>query len=163
MISPAERLRRDRAIAILRAFLAGKLTNREFENRYDKNLESGPVREWEDRTLWALKSVVWSWYDDLSIHRLDGKRKPTPEQKQFIARSILFLRSSRTYEWKRYTFFPFGTFVEWITLSWRIRRLAARPRERIDWEIWPFRRADDWESAKRGLLPADPEGENERR
>ncbi len=148
MISHTERLRRDRAIALLRAFAAGKLTNFEFEDRYDENLDPRPVREWEDRALWALKTVAWYCYDDLSTHRLTGKHALTKEGKRSFARWILFLQTDRAYEWKQYDFISFHDRVlDWLTFGWWNRRQAAK-FEAVDWDIWPFRREEDLEDAK---------------
>lgn len=148
MISQTERFRRDRAIALLRAFAVGKLTNDEFEDRYDAILDTRPVRAWEDRALWALKTIVWYCYDDLSTHRLDGKYALTKEGKKNVARWILFLQTNLPYEWKRHDFISFhdGVF-NLVTFGWWSRREAAK-FEKIDWEIWPFRRPADFEHAR---------------
>jgi hypothetical protein len=150
MISETERLRRDRAIALLRAFAVGKLTNDEFEARYDANLAPRPIRKWEDRALWALKTVVWHCYDDLSTHRLEGAHALTPEGKKCFARWILFLQTNRHYEWQRHDFI-FGGIRDWffdrVTFGWWTKWRRGMGEE-VDWEIWPFRRPEDFASAR---------------
>lgn len=148
MISRAERVRRDRAIALLRAFAAGKLTNDEFEDRYDENLDPRPTRNWDDPALWAIKTVVWHCYDDLSTHRLEGRYALTKEGKENFARCILFLKTNQRYEWERYDFISFhDRLLDWLTFGWWNRRQAAK-LENIDWDIWPFKRPEHFESAK---------------
>jgi hypothetical protein len=150
MITDAERIRRDRAIALLRAFAAGKLTNDEFEARFKSILDPRPVREWEDRTLWALKSVVWYAYDDLSTHRLEGPHALTTKGKKDFARWILFLQTDRTYEW-RCDDFMLTALRDWLlgrmTFGWWIK-WRAKKMEAVDWAIWPFRRSEDLERAR---------------
>jgi len=148
MISHTERSRRDAVIPLIRAFAAKKLTNDEFEDRYDSVLDSRPVRQWEDPALWAVKTAVWSLYDDLSTHRLEGKYALSNEQKGCLAQCILFLQTDLRYEWKTYCFISLRTlFLNVITLGlWN--RFGVQLGEAIDWEIWPFRRSADLEDAK---------------
>lgn len=152
MIPQSERLRRDAAIPLIRAFVAKKLTNDEFEQRYDAILDERPVRKWDDRVLWAVKTAVWFLYDDLTTHRLEGAHALSKEQKGSVARCILFLQSDLPYEWTTYSFISLRSLLLNILTLGLWGRLGPKWGEDIDWEIWPFRRAADFEEAKR--LPA---------
>lgn len=149
MISHTERTRRDAVISLIRAFAAKKLTNDEFEERYDAVLDSRPVRQWEDKALWAVKTAVWFLYDDLSTHRLEGKHALSKEQKGSLARCILFLQTDLRYEWKTHSFISLRVlFLNLITLG-QWNRFGVELGEAIDWEIWPFRRSADFAEAKK--------------
>ena len=121
-----------------------------FEERYDENLDPRPVREWEDRAPWAVKTVVWSCYDDMSTHRLEGSRALSPGERDLFARMILFLQGDRAYEWARYDFMFFhATWLDRLTFGWWGRRQEKNFRS-VDWAAWPFRRVEDFEAARRG-------------
>jgi hypothetical protein len=140
MISKVTRLRRNEAIALLRSFAVRKITNDQFEERLEGLMEPGPVRKWEDKSIWAIRTSIWYIYDDLHEHKLEGKSALTREQKRWIARIILFLKSDREYEWRSYCFIPFlDLLLFFCTLGlWSLLRLK-KPKEEIDWDIWPFR------------------------
>lgn len=145
MLSQVERARRDRTIALLRAFAAGKLTNDQFEDSFYSLLDPRPVRKWEDKTLWAVREVVWFVYDDLHEHKLEGKYALTKESKRRFARTILFLKSDHTYEWKAYTFISLSNLLLNIATLGLWSFFKRRQKDEIDWDIWPFRRVEDFE------------------
>ena len=151
MLPEAERLRRDRAIALLRALVAGKLTNDEFEDRFVANLDPRPRHEWDDRTLWAIRTQIWKYWNDLKApHRLEGPDALSPEVKKFIARWILFLQTDHSNEWRR-TDITLGSFfksparaLRWLSGG----RWQPEAVEDLDVTIWPFYRAEDLAAAK---------------
>lgn len=60
-----DRSRRSQAAQVLRDFMAGRLTNFDFEEQFP---QSG-----SDRVLAAIAEMVWFTYDDLKTHRLEGE------------------------------------------------------------------------------------------
>ena len=74
--------------SLLREFLAGCVTNDEYEDR-TADIER---RYGRDSAVGAVFHQVWFLYDDLSEHTLTGKHRPTREQRRFVARCVLFLR-----------------------------------------------------------------------
>ena len=150
MISPTDRLRRDRVIALLRAFAAGKLTNDEYEERYSAILAEHEKDKLKDRALHAVWEAMWFCYtdSDIEIHRLEGAHALNPAGKKALARCILFLQTNLPYEWKRDSILPplEEMALGLLTLGWWNRR---QKKEVGNWDdVWPFRRIEDFEKAK---------------
>ncbi len=93
MSAPATNLstRREYA-ALLRRFMAGRLTTDEYEDAYFELEERG-----RDDACWGVFAAAWHCYDDIIPHRMTGDHKPTPELRKLVARWILFLRSGAEY------------------------------------------------------------------
>ena len=96
------RTHRDRYAELLRHFLAGNLTNFEYETGCDailRDCTSTKEREAIEGVYWA----AWHLYDDINTHRMRGKWALTRESRQMVARWIMFLYGGREYEWPRRT------------------------------------------------------------
>jgi hypothetical protein len=106
----------------------------------------------EDRALWAIRSSIHVFWNDLKTHRLEGSDALNPEGKRSFARWSLFLRSNLPYDWKS-TRFPLFSFTlqeavfGLLTLGQWNRRKKKEDRAS---DIWPFRRLEDLEKAKLG-------------
>jgi hypothetical protein len=146
----------------LRQLASGRITNDEFE-------DSAP--SWHgDRAIRELFWFAWGFYDSLYEHRLRGRHRLSPHQRQVFARCVLFLRSDLEYEWPQRSRWlwrpqlngrlltpwwkPDSSVLEGLPFCRGLAR-AARRREEcamerrkrsgriVDDRIWPFRtRAD---------------------
>lgn len=154
----------------LRQLASGRLTNDEFEDTL-------PYGGGADAAAWELYHFAWMCYDDLYEHRLRGRHRLSPQQRQVFARCVLFLRSGLPYEWPKHAKWlwcrqrdkaesaprtPWWVPDESATSvlpvfgrRWReylSRREEARDRERrtvaVDDRIWPFRRMADLKAAR---------------
>lgn len=153
---------------LLRQFMSGRMTNFEYENRFNK-LESrfGP-----DDTVWAVYLRVWECYCDLRKHRMtDPGRRLPPEMRLEIARWIVFLHTDQAglvppspsmSSWKAVLWLleisamlvsavmqPLSILL-WPLKIWVVTRLAGSEPTNIpppDTAIWPFRTPDDYYAA----------------
>lgn len=148
-----DRRRRDAMAELLRHFVAGRLTNDEFEERLDVTLnDPRPVRRWEDAALWAIRSRAWFLYDDLRTHRMKGEWAPSREGRSELARWVLFLYSDSEYEWPIRDFISLSScLMNLLTLGLAqvilSRLLRQRHKAMGDWDVWPFVRRSDYEKA----------------
>jgi len=69
-----DRQKRDLAVAVLRQFLDGKLTNDEFFGQFP--------RDKRDPALRGVFEFAWLFYDDLKTHKLVGKHALSPQAKR---------------------------------------------------------------------------------
>jgi hypothetical protein len=136
-----DRNARDRAVELLNAALAGRITNYQLEDQWPQKSSD-----------WALSAVgeeIWRYYDDSPEARLNPAILQTKEL-EVIKRSILFLSSDREYEWPRYSI-----ATENRTLVQRVFGLGKQ-RAKEEWErfkaageidAWPFLRLSDYQEA----------------
>jgi len=151
-----DRVARNRFAELLCQFIAGELTNVEYEEAAGRILKEAAR---EDRSLWAIYSRVWYFYDDIRTHHLRDKYALTDEGRQAVGRWIAFLHSDFEYEW------PIGSFISLSGCLLRICTLGLaglilnpiqeRRLQRMgSWNLWPFFREADYESARaRPQLP----------
>lgn len=145
-----DRRRRNQMAGLLRHFAAGRLTNDEYEERFDE-IDNGTRA---DPALFAIHQQVWHLYSDLHTHRLSGKWALRCARRREVARWILFLYSDYEYEWP--LTFPYDFWyllLNLVTLGWWAQVGGNHWRRRLgaysDWEVWPFSRRADFEEARR--------------
>lgn len=136
---------RNRAAETIRHYVCGVITNREFERRYPASKTDPIIR--------ALDDSLWATYEDVSTHKLAGRNAVPKDLKERIARWLVFLYSDREYEWPgigdaAFRDLPadswFGRAVR--SLFWYEER-SATFMEYGDYDVWPFRRRDEFEEA----------------
>ena len=112
-----------------RALVSGRITNDEFDDRVPRSTDPA-IREICEKGFWTL-------YDDLRVHRLTGSRKLQPEQREFAARCIMFLKSGLSYRWPvtSTTRLLFGNL---LTLGLYGRNVQRRLLQAGDTTVWPF-------------------------
>jgi hypothetical protein len=124
-----DRESRRHAVRALRRFLDCETTNDEYESEYP-----GPVlvmkRASKDLAIRAISEFSWYWFDDFSVHRLDGRHALTSEERSFGEQCVLFLQSGLEYEWKEFRFIGKCTGTP-ISRS-ELVRLGRNPNP------WPF-------------------------
>lgn len=79
---------------LIRQFASGRMTNREYEEKY----EAMPA----DRSDAAIREIsleIWLLYDDNYTHRMTGSHRLNAESRRAVARAVLFLQSGRDYGW----------------------------------------------------------------
>ena len=140
-----DKLSRRKAAEAIRHFIAGRITNDQFIDRYPFS-KTDPV-------VWALDDTLYAFYDDVRTHRLTEEFSISEETKRTAARWVMFLYSDYEYEWPRISvpglrdnFRPslFGRLTGLANLRlWRDRRF----REHGDYDVWPFFRRVDFEEA----------------
>jgi hypothetical protein len=144
-----DRIARDKFAELLRHFGAGNLANDQYEDAAHLILKDA---DRNDRSLWAVYSAAWFLYDDIRVHRLRDKHALTDEGRRAVARWILFLQSDLEYEWPIRSMISLsGCLLRICTLGLaglvlgpinerRLRRIGS-------WELWPFFREADYQSA----------------
>ena len=136
------RIARDNFARQLRLLVVGQISNYQFEDSLI-----------EDRRDPALHRIymdgAWFLYDDLKEHRLTGKWKLEKEQKRFVSRLLLFLKSDLPYEWvephwtTKIVLFLCGLLTLGVIPKYFYRSYW---KKQGNMEIWPFYRQTDFES-----------------
>ena len=136
-----DRVSRDKLAELLHQFVAGRITNDEFQDRSPRSGDPA-VRE--------VVKEAWLLYDDLREHRLTGKWKLTPQTRTDVAQWIMFLKTDQPYEWP--------VFPGWLELAFMAVNLSLLGllgffthrwfANKGEIEVWPFIRRKDFESAK---------------
>jgi hypothetical protein len=132
---------RRRAAELLRHFVAGQITNDEFENRFPSQCNDAAVNE--------LRSEAWYLYDDLRQYRLVGKDRLSPERRHDVGRWVLFLRTGLEYEWPvrsvaNTLLLTVGSFC---TFGVTGKLWKSRFSRYGEIEIWPFIRRSEYKTA----------------
>ena len=126
----------------IRALASGVITNDEFETRVPRGSLDPAVQE-------IFLSGPWQLYSDLRTHKLSGQHRLPDLARPEVSRWVLFLKSSRPYDWPRYAG-PQGLL--WLISSLltfglfgiiRRRRLAHHG----DLSVWPFIHRKHFEAA----------------
>ena len=137
-----DRESRRRLAELLRHFVAGLISNDEFEDRCPHGSRDSAVRQIMDEGAWFL-------YDDLHEHRLTGRYKLNARDRESVARWILFLETDLSYEWPivslglRLALVPIN-LVTFGLLGRIVQRYASQGGAV---HLWPFRRRPDYEAA----------------
>lgn len=137
-----DREARDRLAELLRHFVANQMTNFEFDDAaFEVNTDDEGVK--------AVRDQAWMQYDDLHMHKLDGKWAIEGEHRREVARWILFLKSDCEYRWPvmrwwQKLLFPVVTLLtlglgSYLWRQWYASRGAS--------DLWPFIRREEFESA----------------
>ena len=135
------------ASQLLRNFVAGHISNDEFE-------DAQPITN--DLAIGAIWDTAWVLYDDLKEHRLIGKYRLPPDQRRACVRWILFLHSDLLYEWP--TIYLPGIDPASRTQRSFLKRLfsvhqdlseenAAQFLSLGHYPVWPFLRVVDYKNA----------------
>jgi hypothetical protein len=141
-----DRQARSRFAEAIRALVAGRISNDEFDSRM-------PTLATGDAAVVAIHEAgVWPLYSDLHEHRLVGKYALSPQDKSTLARSILFLRTDLPYEWPRLgavRSIALG-LANVITFGKARQKYIERMHAHGCVVAWPFRRQADLDAARRG-------------
>src|ERR1051325_1955266 len=86
-----DRSARDVAADVLRQFMEGAISNREYERRFPTSKD--------DPALRAIYSNVWFVYSDSPEHTLTGPRAPDKTRRALLERCVAFLRSDVEFQW----------------------------------------------------------------
>ena len=73
-----------------RHFASGQITNFEFENKIPSS---------KDPAIWAIEDTLWCFYDDFKEHKINDHWEVPAEDKNMMARWVLFLYSNEKYQW----------------------------------------------------------------
>lgn len=132
-----DRASRDALAELARHFVAGRITNRELEDRLPRSGDCA-IRE-----IWW--NALWGLYDDFHKHRLVGRYYIPRESRPDLARCILFLKTDLEYEWTSYSPKPriLTGLLSVLTLGVANRIMARRWRRQGDSSVWPFLREVD--------------------
>ena len=126
-----DRISRDKMITLLDLYLAGEITNFEFENRLP-NSKDISINE-----IWLFG--VWRLYDDRFEHRAVGRNKISGERKQIFDHWISFLESDFEYireKDDRPIFVKlYNVALEIITFGALGKTWMSRD---INYEVWPY-------------------------
>ncbi len=139
-----DRLRRDQFAQHLRHYVAGLITNWEFEDRlWDDILPPGRVKNWPEPFLWMMFGMVWTLYSDTRCYKLRGRDRLPHAGRHIVARWITFLYSDRSYERPLVDIIsPAGCLLSLATLGVAGR---ARCMREIDMDLWPYHTHADLE------------------
>jgi hypothetical protein len=139
-----DRQARDILAEQLRHLISCQITNDEFDDAVSWSRH--------DPGVVAVYGMAWRLYDDLYEHRMTGLHHVPKQGRHEIARWILFLQSDLAYEWPPYNFVhTVNSPLNFVTLGWWDRRMARRFAEvqaAGDWDVWPFFRRADFETAR---------------
>jgi hypothetical protein len=128
---------RDIAADVLREFMEGSLSNQEYEKKYPRSKD--------DPALWEIYVQVWFLYSDVKTHKLTGKRAPNEEQRAFLERCILFLKSSNEFQWPRQKFRPWYGILRLLGFGRTLKRLDEAEMSIGDKDVWPFLKKAQYE------------------
>ncbi len=135
-----DRESRNKFCELIRSLTAGLITNDEFEDRLS-------LIDFEDKAIWGVFHYgAWSLYSDLKEYKLEGNEALRPEERAYVTKLVLFLKSDYEYEWPDATRkksvlyrFTFGMFGE----------IAPDPWLNVGEEkYWPFLNKKQYEHAK---------------
>lgn len=144
--------RPNRAIAaeLIYRFRDGEITSDDLESEW-------PIRS-QDKSLDALASMLWCFYDDHYPRRMTGRDAPTPEELEALTRYATFLTTELPYEWPQSSFYRIAGLgcLTWLSLGllWPLDRWIKRRNARFeaelrasgDFDVWPFIRRADYEA-----------------
>jgi len=137
-----DRLARQRAAEVIRHFVTGQITNKEFIRRYPESKH--------DLVIWALDDTVWCLYDDIRTHKLAGDYALNKEFKPEVVRWLMFLYSDAEYLWPKIGQPGFRYWPSWFCRVFGIgRKRFQRFHAAGDYSVWPFLRREDFENARR--------------
>jgi len=157
-------------------YLAGMLTNYEYEKRKGEvvtGLSAFTMSRFDTDPLLdpMLQHLVFFNFahGDLDEYRLTHEYKLTIAQRREVLRWILFLRSDREYEWPPFQWVDgiladIGhSLMSLLTLGYwrkRQRRIADRDFQHFklagDYDVWPFMRRSDYEATLAAFCPLYP-------
>ncbi|MFK3737447.1 hypothetical protein [Massilia sp. TN1-12] len=144
-----DRHARDKLALALRRYAAKRITNDE--------LEDAVGRISDDRGVTVIQDMAWQLYDDMYRHRADGPHALGKDDRRSVARWILFLQTELEYSWPNYDFRRSETslnrFLADLFTAGQWSKKKQGDWENFlgagDFEVWPFLKKADEESARR--------------
>lgn len=141
-----DRRNRDHMAQAIRSLASGLVTNDAFDD------ERVPRPFGEDLAIREIYwSGVWPLYGDMQCYRLRGKDALSDEQRRWLARCVMFLKTDLPYEWP--------TLSRRDAVALFFKNLVSLGKARKDYldalsaagdrEVWPFLRMADFAAAKR--------------
>jgi len=135
---------RDRYAELLRHFIAGQMTNFEYETQFDNIAES---LDTTDPAVHEIFQAMWYTYCDLRKHKMTGADALVGDNRHTLARFILFLYSDLPYEWP--TSSLKGCLLNLLTVGFYGKLKKVDPtNKKGETTVWPFYRVTDFEQAK---------------
>jgi hypothetical protein len=118
------------AAEITRRFVAGQISNFEFENQFPTS---------KDPAMRAIEDTLWCFYDDFEEHCIKGKWDVPDETKSIMLRWVMFLYSEEEYQWPNIRF-PGIRPIQFGLLGKIFNRHKAQHEflSAGDIEFWPF-------------------------
>ncbi len=134
---------RDKFAELFRHLVAGQITNHEFESRIPLSSEDRAIRE-----IWIS---AWSLYSTYEEYTLTGKYRVPDEDRQEVAKWVLFLKTDQEYQWPR------GSLLKEIVMDLRwlvsLGCVGYSFKDLLDTagdlDVWPFFCQKDLEAARR--------------
>jgi hypothetical protein len=136
-----DRTSRDKAVQLLKAILAGGISNYRFEDEWPDQSHDFAVR--------AVGEQLWFYYED-SPEKMLTRSSFEPAAIKLIERCIVFLTSDNEYEWPHYSFATENRrFLERLLGLGKKRSNEEWERFKAAGEIdaWPFLRVSDLQEA----------------
>ncbi len=137
-----DRAARNKLAELIRSFIAGRLTNEEFEDR---------LCDSKDPAIHAVSFIgIWPLYDDFQEHQLTGEWSLTKEERHEVARWIMFLKTDCEYEWPRRD--GWEGLKQDLTWLLTLGRNHEKLEDAGDFCVWPFiSRESYWEALSRPI------------
>jgi len=139
-----DRIARDQLSEEVRHFVAGLSDNFEFDDAV-----------WSLRTkdigVIRVREAMWHVYDDISRHKLKGKRGLSEKEREVVSRFVVFLKSDNEYRWPtRLSSNPFLRLLLGVTtLGFGLRYLDKKWEANGSPDVWPFLTVEEFNEAKR--------------
>ncbi|RKU19270.1 hypothetical protein C6500_11260 [Candidatus Poribacteria bacterium] len=139
-----DRKARDEFAELLRHFIAGRITNEEFEDQVPL-----PSKDFAIKEIWWIATSPF--FSDIE-YTLTGEYRASDDERREIVKCVLFLKTDQEYQWPRHS-----TLKE---LLGDLRYLVSFGRVPVysskelldaaagDLEAWPFIRLKDLELAR---------------
>lgn len=154
---------------LLRQFASGRMTNFEYEDRFDELSAAAPP----DDAVWAVYLEAWHYYCDIQKHRMtDPDRRLSPSARRRLATWIVFLHTDQPGDVPSTR--PASTFalVRWLAACvatvvgcvmqpltilllplklWILRVMlpsSTTADQPASSEFWPFASVQDFEAAR---------------
>jgi len=139
-----DRQSRDHYAELLRHFIAGQMTNFEYEDRFDNIAKTLTIN---DPAVHEIFEDMWFTYCDLRQHTMTGPDAIVGDNRHTVVRFILFLHSDLPYEWPTRNIKD--CLLNLLTVGFYGKLKRRDPAcEKGDMDAWPFFRMDDFEQAK---------------
>jgi hypothetical protein len=131
---------RKKAAEIARRFVAGQVSNFDFENEFPPS---------KDPAMWAIEDTLWCFYDDFEEHRLKDKWSVPKETKILMLRWVMFLYSHEEYEWPKISY-PGVRPIEYGLFGKLFNRQKKQHTflDSGEIEYWPFINKESFQNAK---------------
>jgi hypothetical protein len=128
------------AAEALQQFADGLLTNKEYEDRYPNSTVDPALRE--------VRLQVWFLYSDVKTHTLTGKHGLSDENRIFVQRCILFLKSDCEFQWPRQRLRLWYPILCLLGFGRVLKRRDGEAYKRCgDEAFWPFTNKAQYEQA----------------